>query len=153
MCGAMYQWLGVAITVFMAGLVIGGWIGNHPISWSRRWALSALAALVAAFAGCLPIVLDWLPSVPLEMARWTIMALMFGLALLLGLEFPIAVQPERSEAKISASRMYGADFIGAAMGAFAACTVLIPLVGAAVTCWIVGGLNLASVALLWRRRK
>jgi spermidine synthase len=153
MCGAMYQWLGVAITVFMAGLVIGGWIGNHQISWSRRWTLSALAALVAAFAGCLPIVLDWLPSVPLEMARWTIMALMFGLALLLGLEFPIAVQPERSEAKISASRMYGADFIGAAMGAFAACTVLIPLVGAAVTCWIVGGLNLASVALLWRRRK
>ena len=56
------------------------------------------------------------------------------LAVLVGMQFPLANRLEYDGTISGAARLYTADFVGACLGALLACTVLIPLIGVRGVC-------------------
>jgi spermidine synthase len=202
--GSVYGQLGIIVTMFMAGLAVGAWVGNrgltrndtnpHPDPLPSRKGegssspppsgerinpalsgikvrgpaqndklkkLRSLAALAFAIAGLsvlLPLVLMALgrlsgTAVALVAVRATIALLTFVLAMLVGMEFPIASQVEFDGASATASRLYTADFVGASLGALLASTFLIPLIGVTAVCLLTAGLNVIGGAVVLLRKR
>ena len=141
-CGALYQQLGVIVAAFMAGLAVGAW-------QARRWPARRLAGLavgVAALAAVIPVVLRAAGHLPV------IVALTFGLAAVVGMEFPVASRAEGSSGAATASRLYTADLVGACLGAWLASTLLIPLLGVTLVCGLTAVLNGVAGVVVWRRK-
>lgn len=153
LCGSVYQQVGIVVTAFMTGLAAGAWLANRASQSSARLRLAALAACIGIFAALLPVALTQLGAASFGAVRVIVTALTFGLAVLVGMEFPVASQAEQAEMTTTAAQLYTADFAGAAIGALLASTLLIPLVGVAVTCWLTAGLNFVSAAVIWRRKR
>jgi spermidine synthase len=120
--------------------------------------LSRLAFTIAAFAVLLPLALMILgrlgdTGVALSALQWSIPLLAFMLAVLVGMEFPLAGQAASGGAATTSSRLYTADFVGAFLGALLASTLLIPLFGVTAVCWLAAALNvLAGIAVWWQGR-
>jgi spermidine synthase len=117
-----------------------------------RKLLRRLAFLVAAYALLLPLFLPLLnrlggTSTSLLAVKLTIVLLTLGLAVLVGMQFPLANQLEFDGTIAGASRLYTADFVGAFLGALLVCTLLIPLVGVTGACLLTALLNLLAGAL------
>jgi predicted membrane-bound spermidine synthase len=69
---------------------------------------------------------------------------------LVGALFPAAGAATPGEAAITASRLYTADFVGAALGALLVSTLLVPLLGATLVCLFTAALNFAAAAIAWK---
>jgi spermidine synthase len=166
LCGSVYHQVGVIVTVFMAGLALGAWLMNRPsgdhnphqtalinfrlqIADFRFGGLSVLALLIAAYALLLPLVLPFLnhlggSAASLLLIKVIVVLLTLVLAVLVGMQFPLANRLEFDGTIAGASRLYTADFIGAFLGALLACTLLIPLIGVGGVCLLTVLLNVAD---------
>jgi spermidine synthase len=156
LCGSVYHQVGVIVTVFMAGLALGAAVMNRR-SASRLASLPLLAFLIAAYALLLPLVLPRLnqlggTTASLFLVKSAIVLLTLMLAVLVGMQFPLANRIEFDGTVAGASRLYTADFVGAFLGALLACTLLIPLIGVGGACLLTALLNVAG-GLAGRRRK
>jgi spermidine synthase len=156
LCGSVYHQVGVIVTVFMAGLALGALVSNR-LSNSGYGSLSLLALAIAGYAVLLPFVLPPLnrmggSAASLALVKAIIALLTLVLAVLVGMQFPLANRLEFDGTAAGASRLYTADFVGAFLGALLACTLLIPLIGVVGVCLLTAGLNVAS-ALASRGRK
>ena len=124
----------------------------------KRRLLATLAFAIAGLSVLLPLVLMALgrlsgSAVSFVTVRAVIALLTFVLAMLVGMEFPIASQVEFVGGAATASRLYTADFVGASLGALLASTFLIPLIGVTAVCLLTAGLNvIGGVVVLLRRR-
>ena len=148
LCGSVYHQVGVIITVFMSGLALGAWIANRP-SGSALGSLSRLAFLIAAYAALLPFLLPLLnhlggSAASLAMVKAIIALLTLVLAVLVGMQFPLANRLEFDGTAAGAARLYTADFVGACLGALLACTLLLPLIGVTGVCLLTALLNVAG---------
>ena len=119
--------------------------------------LRRLALLIAAYAILLPLLLPLLnrlggTATSLFVVKAIIVLLTLLLAVLVGMQFPLANQLEFDGTAAGASRLYTADFIGAFLGALLACTLLIPLIGVMGACLLTAALNLLAGALARKRR-
>ena len=122
--------------------------------------LVALALGVALFAALLPLALKLLSSArPFGVSNLGVQVainlLTFGLAALVGAQFPVANRVERGATDVAASRLYTADFLGASVGALLASAWLIPVLGVTMMCWLAAGVNMlgASAVLLARPKR
>jgi spermidine synthase len=195
--GSLYYQVGLIVTMFMLGLVIGAMLmGRWLIGWGRRQ-LVWLAVAVAVFAVCLPLALHGLerserPSVGaavvlphpgggsatatptsatatptsatatpttersegtmLAAGRIAIPVLGLLLAVLVGMEFPLAARVDCQSAAATSARLYTADYIGAALGALLVSTLLIPVLGVSMVCFLTAGLNLLAGGIMLVRR-
>ncbi|HTY85872.1 MAG TPA: fused MFS/spermidine synthase [Candidatus Acidoferrum sp.] len=172
LCGSVYHQVGVIVTVFMAGLALGALLANRsrrreeaetdesalraPHSAASR-RLAFLAIAIAGFAVLLPFLLPWLNR--MGGSAWSLLAvkgiialLTLGLAALVGLQFPLANRLEDKGSGVVASRLYTADFVGAALGALLASTWLIPVLGVTGVCLLTAGLNLMGGAVVQFRK-
>jgi spermidine synthase len=145
--GSVYQQLGVIITAFMAGLAAGAWIAGRLSSATSRRVLARLAFGIAALAAVLPFALRGMGDVgstapAMVMVQAMIVMLTFFLAVLVGMEFPVAARVQFEGGARTASRLYTADFVGAFLGALLASTLLIPVLGVTTVCLLTAGLNL-----------
>ncbi len=161
--GSLYRQVGVVVTVFMAGLAAGAWWATHGSSrvttGCRRRpgrTLVALACGVALLAAALP----WLLRAPAVLEAATggeaagqgfILLLTFGLAWLVGAQFPLAGSADAAAVTAVAAGLFGADLVGAALGALLVSTLLLPLFGVTIVCLLTAGLNAAAAGLAWRR--
>jgi len=177
LCGCVYLQVGVIVTMFMLGLGIGSLAMNRMLPRCSRRDLAYLELAVAAFAGCLPAVLILLGSLggaSGSAAQVAVPLLAMLLAVLVGMEFPLAGKadfgasrrrflPIRAHPKdmqfgtgaghitevtATASRLYTADYLGAALGALLVSTLLIPLLGVVAVCLLAGALNLVSAGVI-----
>lgn len=137
--GSVYRQLGVLVTLFMAGLALGAW-------WANRWRSPSLAVLAVGIAG-VAAVLPWLARV-----GWLIGPVTLAVAVLVGMEFPVAGRTEFTGAAPTAARLFTADLVGACLGALLVSTLVIPLWGVTAACWVAAGLNAVAAAAVWRRR-
>ncbi len=147
--GALYYQVGLIITVFMLGLVIGAaLVGRWLVGWQRRHLLG-LAAGVATVAAGLPLALLALERLegPAAPAAQTIAIplLTLLLAVLVGMEFPLAARVEFHDPAATSARLYTADYAGGALGALLVSTLLIPVLGVFAVCFLTAGLNLLAV--------
>jgi spermidine synthase len=116
--------------------------------------LARLALAVAGYGVLLPLLLPVLHHVSeVTASGWCVQSAVAVLALLLavlvGLQFPVANRLDFDGTATGASRLYCADFIGAFLGALLAGAMLIPLIGVTGVCLLTAALNLLA-ALLFR---
>ncbi|HOM17131.1 MAG TPA: fused MFS/spermidine synthase, partial [Thermoguttaceae bacterium] len=156
--GCVYHRVGLMVTAFMAGLAVGAaWINRRLDRWDRR-ALAGLAVCLAAFAALIPPVVLGLDQAsrlaPLNLAcQGAFLALAFGLAVLVGMVFPLAAKIAFEQISITAGRIYTADYLGAAFGALVGSSLLIPLWGIGPVCLLTAALNLAAAGTILLVRK
>jgi spermidine synthase len=176
--GSLYYQVGLIITTFMLGLVIGALLMNRWRMWPSRprqgehadtseggpaakrigkRRLAYLAMGVAVFAACLPLALLGLERsegpAALVIDAMAIPLLTLLLAVLVGMEFPLAARVDFQDPAATSARLYAADYLGAALGALLVSTLLIPLLGVFMVCFLTAGLNLlaAGIMLVIRR--
>ena len=148
LCGSVYHQVGIIVTVFMAGLALGASMMNRLPNFGTG-SLSLLALAIAGYAVVLPLVLPLLnrlggSAASLALVKATIALLTLVLAMLVGMQFPLANRLEFDGTAAGASRLYTADFVGAFLGALLACTLLIPLIGVVGVCLVTAALNVAG---------
>jgi len=131
----------------MAGLAVGAFAATRYRPIGNRVPLAGLALGITLLAAILPAGLKSLEHAPVPIVQGAIALLTLVLACLVGMQFTVAARAGASGVVGKASRLYTADFVGACLGALLASTLLIPLLGVAVTCWLVAGLN--GVSALW----
>ena len=79
-------------------------------------------------------------------------ALALLLAVLVGMEFPLAARVDFQGVAPTAGRLHLADLFGACLGAMLVSTLLIPLISVTGVCVLVAALNVVSGAVLLLRR-
>jgi spermidine synthase len=171
LCGSVYHQVGVIVTVFMAGLAVGAMMMNRRMKFRSNgvkecWDetghvpapslhhsttptakhLALLAFAIASYAFLLVFLLPLLNqegnlAVSLLFIKAVIALLTLILAVLLGMQFPLANRLEFDGTVAGASRLYTADFVGAFLGALLASTLLIPLIGVTGVCLLTAALN------------
>jgi len=151
--GYVYHQVGLIITMFMLGLGIGSWTMNRMLARCGRKHLVRLECGIALYAACLPAVLIALSraggsAVAQSASNLVIPLLALVLAVLVGLEFPLAGKADFHEIASTAAKLYTADYVGAALGALLVSTLLIPLMGVVSVCLLVAVLNLVSGAVV-----
>jgi len=157
--GSVYHRVGLIVTMFMLGLAIGSLGMNRMLARRGARDLVGIQWGIALYAVCLPLVLAGLSrlqstSLASVLSQTAIYMLALALAVLVGLEFPLAGKIDFRGVAPTTSRLYSADYLGAALGALAVSAILIPLLGVTAVCLLTAGLNLASGAVVfWASRK
>jgi len=153
--GSVYHKLGVIVTMFMLGLAVGSFVANRMLArWHRRGLVKIELAL-AVYAAAVPAALMALgriadPTLSAAMSQTAVPILTLGLATLVGMEFPLAGKADFAGVAPTASRLYLADLLGAAVGALLVSTLLIPLIGVVGVCVAVGVLKLLGAGVVFR---
>jgi spermidine synthase len=152
--GSVYHRVGLIVTMFMLGLAIGSLAMNRMLARRGPRDLVRIQWGIGLYALCLPLVLaglSRLQSTPLASAlsQAAIYLLALALAVLVGLEFPLAGKIDFRTVAATTSRLYTADYLGAALGALMVSAVLIPLLGVTTVCLLTAGLNFASGAVVF----
>lgn len=154
--GYVYQQMGVIITGFLLGTALGG-------AWSVRRASRAgpmmfrldllLATAALGLALLLPVVRDTSLIAPGLVSPALLFAGLTGLiGFLVGAQFPVAARLTFQQVERTAGNLYTLDYLGAALGGLVISTFAIPLLGITATCYLLGGVKLATSGLLWLRR-
>jgi len=160
--GSVYERLGVIVACFMVGLGLGAAVMNgrlrrrdrqsdsgqacRPLIGRREMAGLAIALAVAA-VGVPPLLtgLDRLGSaMGLVVASALIPVMALVVAVIVGMQFPLAGALDFEELSATASRLYTADYLGAALGALLVSTMLIPLIGVVGVCLMIAGVNVLA---------
>ncbi|MHC4716771.1 MAG: spermidine synthase family protein, partial [Planctomycetota bacterium] len=152
LCGSVYERLGWLVTAFMAGLAVGSMWMNRVLGRRSRSDLVRLEVLVAAFAAGLPVALHALNragAASAALGQAALPALSFVLAVLVGMEFPLAGKADFRAVTTTAARIYTADFAGACLGALVVSTFLVPMIGVTWVCLLAAALNAVSGLVLW----
>ncbi|HEX7617965.1 MAG TPA: fused MFS/spermidine synthase, partial [Verrucomicrobiae bacterium] len=178
LCGSVYHQVGVIVTVFMAGLAAGALMVNRRMKsrsngvigyWDKPGHapapslhhsttpiakhLALLAFAIAGYAILLALLLPLLDRTgnmvaSLLFIKAAIALLTLILAVLVGMQFPLANRLEFDRTVAGASRLYTADFAGAFLGALLASTLLIPLIGVTGVCVLTAALNILGGAMI-----
>jgi len=137
--GSLYHSVGLIVTMFMLGLSLGSLAMNRMLG---RWTARGLAKLefaLAIYAGLVPVMLIALagiadPQLMKICSQIAVPCATLILGALAGMEFPLAGKASFSGLAPTASRLYTADLVGAALGALLVSTLLIPLIGVIGVC-------------------
>jgi len=122
--GYIYFQIGLIVTVFLAGLLPGAWLGQR--FEGRQWQLLArMDALLMALAGLFIVALLGIGD-RLPVAFFLVFG--FFVSLTCGFQFPVALQAAGG-GNTAVTRTFAADLIGAACGTLATSLLLIPFLG------------------------
>ena len=141
--GYIYFAIGLIITVFLAGLLPGAWLGNRLSGRGRRVLIVTdllLILLLAVFVLAVSRGGDRLPEA-------LYLAFGFAVAFACGCQFPAVLQLGGGD-NPAAARAFSADLVGAACGTLATSVVLIPWLGLYPAALCLIGLKSASLALM-----
>jgi len=146
--GYIYLQLGIIITVFLAGLLPGAWLGNR-LRGSGKTVLAVsdgiLILLLGLFILALVTISDRLP---------VLVYLIFGfsVSLVCGFQFPVALELGGKD-NAAAARTFSADLIGAGCGTLITSAILIPYLGIFWAGIGLIALKFISLAVIGIRRK
>ena len=150
--GLLYQQIGLAGALFMAGLGAGGALGARAATSSNGSTTKAAAVVLLLLAGealGVPSLTAWLGTVEPGPARFGYYALFLLNGLASGAAFPVASRlgsAASDRAGALGAILQAADHWGAALGAALAGTVLVPVTGVGTSCLLVAAV-LAAVGL------
>jgi spermidine synthase len=144
--GYIYLQIGIIITVFLAGLLPGAWLG-HKLTQPGKQVLILTDGLLIGFLALFVLaIVSFADRLPVSFY------LVFGFAVSLacGFQFPVALYLKGSD-NAAAARTFSADLIGAACGTLVTSVVLIPYVGILWAAAALIGLKFVSLVLMWTR--
>jgi len=154
--GSVYHKVGLIVTMFMLGLSLGSLAMNRMLHRRTGRGLAKIEFALAAYAGAVPLMLaamvkitdPWWTSV---CSQAVIPAAALVLGGLVGMEFPLAGKADFAGVSPTASRLYTADLVGAALGALLVSTLLVPLIGVTGVCLTVVVLKIAGGTIILQR--
>jgi spermidine synthase len=156
--GYAYQWIGLLVAAFMAGLALGSGMMNRALGniQNRIMTLVGLESFIALFCLLLILTLNFLFTPGMQpTGLWAVKIAFLLMSLIsgfwVGLEFPLSGGIfAASEGGVSrtAGILYASDLLGAWAGALLAGVVFIPVLGILQTCGAIILLKLASLSLL-----
>ncbi|MFH1835611.1 MAG: fused MFS/spermidine synthase [Methanobacteriota archaeon] len=149
--GILYQWVGLLVTSFMLGGVLGAFLGSSQLQNRKITVrlLSKLDFILFAFCISLPLILKYLLDNP-NILMIPILTLVAGF--ISGLEFQVALKTlinKTGKALYTSSILSTVDLVGACFGAMLLSLFLIPLYGVVSVLVFLGFLNLASSVYIW----
>ena len=139
--GYIYLQIGIIITIFLAGLLPGAWIGQKQRRHGKPILMLTDGFLIILLAALLAALTKFGDRLPV------LFYLVFGflVSLACGLQFPIALCLRGGDS-VAAARTFSADLMGAACGTLLTSVVLIPYLG---ILWAISGLiSLKLISLL-----
>ena len=146
--GYIYLQIGIIITLFLAGLLPGAWLG-HRLCHQGKKALVltdlVLMAFLTLFMLAVMTAADHLPSA-------FFLAFGFAMSLVCGFQFPVALYLKGGD-NLAATRFFSADLMGAAWGTLLTSVILIPYGGIVWTAGSLIGLKLISLMLVSTSRR
>lgn len=152
--GYLYEFIGLIITSFMFGLVLGSMGVKRRLSSISRGDLLLIGLQGLLLLLCLgtPWVLHLLKEMKgLPLASWIFPLLNLAAGFIVGAEFPLAnhvLASRRKDWVKIAGTLYGSDLFGASLGALTTGVVLIPFLGISGGLRAVALLNLLTIVLL-----
>jgi spermidine synthase len=146
--GYIYLQIGIIITVFLAGLLPGAWLGHKVQRPGQQVLVLSDGLLMALLTMFILAVVGFADRLPVSFY------LIFGFAvsLVCGFQFPVA-QYLKGGDNAAATRTFSADLMGAACGTLLTSVVLIPYTGILSAAGVLIGLKLVSLVLIGRRQK
>jgi len=140
--GYIYFMLGIFITVFMVGLVLGSlWLSKKiKTSYKNYSFLQYLIGILAILAPLIIVNLN--TGQPGSFVIHSVfVVLMLATGVLTGIQFTFGSKLRYADIVKTASGSYGADLLGSSFGALLVAALLIPLFGLIKVCLIIGILN------------
>jgi len=142
--GYIYIQIGIIITVFLAGLLPGAWLGYKLKRLHKQILVLTDGLLIGFLAVFILAIVNFADHLPVSFY------LVFGFMVSLGcgFQFPVALYLKGSD-NAAATRIFSADLIGAACGTLLTSVVLIPYVGILWAAAALIGLKFVSLVLMW----
>jgi spermidine synthase len=150
--GTLYAQVSLIVTAFMAGLALGGAVGQRLAPGGQRAMdkrrvkrmLILVQAAVVIYSALFPLILS-LP-VPVPALVFPLLALVAGL--LTGMAFPLAVALVQGDVALVAGGLYGADLAGGCVGALLGAVLFLPVLGIPQTCAAIALVGLAGLLVI-----
>jgi spermidine synthase len=151
--------LGVILAVFLLGIALGSLLlPRIPRYWLTVTMPIIAAGGVLLGVYLLPVASAWIEGSQFQsffgaMASQALMLAIFTLPVTLALGAWLPLMANRTgNTSVSGVWLYGANSLGGAIGAIAACLVCIPLIGSAAMV-VTAGLAIAALGLIWARAR
>ncbi|MEJ2170787.1 MAG: hypothetical protein P8X90_35275, partial [Desulfobacterales bacterium] len=141
--GYIYLQIGIIITVFLAGLLPGAWLG-HRLQRQGRQILALTDMLMIA---CLALFILALINFTGRLPVACYLVFGFVVSMACGFQFPVTLYL-RGSGNAAATRTFSADLVGAAGGTLLTSVVLIPYGGILWATAGLIGLKLVSLILI-----
>jgi len=142
--GYIYIQIGIIITVFLAGLLPGAWLGYKLKRLHKQILVLTDGLLIGFLAVFILAIVNFADHLPVSF--YLVFGFMVSLAC--GFQFPVALYLKGSD-NAAATRIFSADLIGAACGTLLTSVVLIPYVGILWAAAALIGLKFVSLVLMW----
>jgi spermidine synthase len=140
--GYIYFQIGIIVTVFLAGLLPGALWGRRLAARARRVLMLADMALIGLLAATFAAV-----HAGDRLGQAFYLFLGFTVAFACGVQFPAALRLKADDGR-AATGIFSADLIGAALGALATSTILIPYLGITGAIGALMGLKVLSLLMV-----
>ena len=145
--GYIYLQIGIIVTVFLAGLLPGAWLGNRLHHRGKRILTLTDGFLIVILAVFILAVVNFADQLPVAFY----LSFGFAVSLACGFQFPVALYL-RGSGNTAATRSFSADLIGAAWGTLLTSVVLIPYGGILWAAAGLIGIKLISLILIGTSR-
>jgi spermidine synthase len=146
--GYIYLQIGIIITVFLAGLLPGAWLGNKLQRPGKQTLVLSDGLLIALLVSFILAVFGFADRLPVSFY----LIFGFSVSLVCGFQFPVA-QYLKGNDNATATRTFSADLMGAACGTLLTSVVLVPYIGILPAAGVLIGLKLVSLVLMWTQRR
>ncbi len=147
--GYVYQAVSLIYAAFMVGTALGGAISNRLVgapSPSPRRLLVVVQAAICLYVALLPTILNLVADGPLLDVIF--LALISVAGLLGGMAFPLAAETVTGSTGRVAGLIYGADLVGACLGAILTSLLFVPVLGLPQTCYAIALVSVAGLVAL-----
>lgn len=144
--GYIYLQIGIIITVFLAGLLPGAWLGYELQLPQKRMLVLTDGVLIAFLVSFILAMVGFADR--LSVSFFLIFGFLVSVAC--GFQFPVVLSLKGND-NAAATRSFSADLMGAAGGTLLTSVVLIPYTGILTAAGVLIGLKLISLVLMWTR--
>ena len=152
--GYMYYFIGILITIFMAGLAFGSLISKKisPEKIGKQtFFLQLITGIFIIGLSGIFVFLEKLTS-PL-IIQFIIVLCMLSISILVGLQYGLSVTERKSKSAIIVSKIYSADLIGSALGSMITVVILIPFFGIYISLYCLAGLHFLTLLANFLKKK
>jgi hypothetical protein len=151
--GYMYYKLGLLITFFFIGMILGAFVVNkHFTDYKSRYLSSLHIFLIAiSISICFIPIIDSkiLMNFTSENFLFPLLNIICGVSI--GIGIPLTSK-NSSEFKDAASSLFGADFLGSTIGAYLIATVLLPILGFIPVLLLIAAYNLIAAIYIYSEK-
>ncbi len=144
--GFIYHRIGLIVTVFLAGLLPGAWLGIRFQNHGRRLLVFTDSVLIIMAGLYIVLITSGWEHLPEALFLF----LGFTVSLTCGCQFPVVLHLRGGD-NPAAARSFSADLVGAACGTLITSVVMIPYAGIVWAAWGLIGLKSLSLVLGFKR--